>query len=92
MYKYSSIIIVLATHLYTNTHSSTYYDCIVYCYNTIQLTYIPIPPLYYIILYRYAARGMAVSALWLLTQIGPALSLLAREGYEIIVTGHRLVA
>lgn len=38
----------------------------------------------------YACGGMARAALWLLSQIGPSLMSLHREGYEIIITGHSL--
>lgn len=41
---------------------------------------------------RYACRGMALSAMWLLGQVGPSLVALADSGYEIILTGHSLGA
>lgn len=41
---------------------------------------------------RYACRGMAVSALWLLSQVGPSLFLLASQGYDVVITGHSLGA
>ena len=41
---------------------------------------------------RYACRGMALSAMWLLGQVGPSLVALADSGYEIVLTGHSLGA
>jgi len=41
---------------------------------------------------RYACRGMALSALWLLNQVGPSLLLLASQGYSVVITGHSLGA
>ena len=40
----------------------------------------------------YACRGMAVSALWVLTQVAPSLITLYEQGYDIILTGHSLGA
>ena len=36
--------------------------------------------------------GMAVSALWLLTQIAPSLLALHQAGFSVILTGHSLGA
>lgn len=36
--------------------------------------------------------GMAVSALWLLTQIAPSLLSLHQAGYQVTLTGHSLGA
>lgn len=40
----------------------------------------------------YACTGMAKSAVWLLSQIGPTLMQLHSQGYKIILTGHSLGA